>query len=104
MSFWWPDRFPRPRLRLEWGLQLERLFPPPRSLMVSGGLFEMSKSANFRKSLLCFDEGLEKSSGFFHTPSFACLCGHSRQTHLTNSSDNSVKLNNELYVRRTVGE
>ena len=33
----------------------------------------MSKSGNFRRSSLCFDEGLEKSSCFFHTPSFACL-------------------------------
>lgn len=41
--------------------------------MVSGELFGMSMSENFRKSLLCFDEGLEKSSGFFQTPSFACL-------------------------------
>lgn len=41
--------------------------------MVSGGLVGMSKSENFLKSSLCFDEGLEKSSCFFHTPSFACL-------------------------------
>lgn len=70
LSFWGPDGWLRPRLRLEWGLQLERLLLPARSLIVSGGLVGMSKSENFRKSLLCLDD---KSSGFFHTPSFTCL-------------------------------
>lgn len=49
--------------------------------MVSGGLVGMSKSENFLKSSLCFKEGVEKSSCFFHTPSFACLVRRGRKIH-----------------------
>lgn len=97
LSLCWPDWIPWLRLRLEWGLQLDRLLPPPRSLMASGEMGGMSKSENFLKSSLCFDKGLEKSSCFFQIPSFACLGGgenkwliNSKQYFLLNGKRNKT--------------